>query len=44
MKEIHELSAATLTLPLRGTGLEGVATLGDLVRDPTLLAFLRHGG
>jgi len=36
-----------LSSPLRDTlvhGLDGVHRLGDLVRGPTLLVFLRHFG
>ena len=38
------LGPDTLALQLRGSRLGGVRTLGQLVTEPTLLAFLRHGG
>jgi hypothetical protein len=38
------LSQTTLDLALTGARLEGAGTLRDLVREPVLLAFLRHGG
>lgn len=38
------IDPAALELPLRGARLGGIETLGALLREPTLLAFLRHGG
>ena len=40
---MNVLSHETLALPIHGTGLRAT-TLGELVRDPKLLVFLRHGG
>jgi hypothetical protein len=42
--DTRDLNPATLALPVRGQHLGHARTLGELVREPTLLAFLRHCG
>lgn len=41
---MSSLSPEALDLELDGLRLDGVRTLGELVREPTLLAFVRHHG
>lgn len=41
---METLDPRTLERPLEGSRLGDARNLGELVREPTLLAFLRHGG
>ena len=44
IQDVRDLSPSALALPLQGQHLGEASTLGQLVREPTLLAFLRHCG
>ncbi len=44
MTGMRNLDPAILTLPVSGKRLGESKSLGDLVREPAILAFLRHCG